>query len=250
MTRVQTILSNARAALADPDKERWSDGRLLALLSKGQIHFATESRLFIATAAINIQLNNAEYSLPTDTFKLVRVVGPYGRIPLVSRYTLDAKDPDWQTKTGTKIEAIVYDVLAPNKFRIYPIIYEQPDAALYTFDSLYGVMVGLDSLECLATTDIYGVVTDTDEYIYAQYIKIPARLAADTDELLVPYVYDDILENYVLAHAFRDDLDTQNRQLGAEYLQLYSAGLATAKEAHQNDNIEGERTHTATRKFF
>lgn len=250
MSRTQTILDNARGSLADPHKERWSDDRLLALLSKAQIHFATESRLFVSKHAINIQLNNPDYQLPEDAFLLVRAVGPNGRIPLISSYSLDKKDPDWQTKTGTEIQYLVYDIQSPNKFRLYPIITEQPQAAPYTFNSVFGVTVEFDSLECAVVSDVYGVVSDTDVYLHVQYIKIPTRLTLVTDELLVPRVYDDILEHYVVGHAFRDDLDTQNRSLGAEHMQLYYTGLETAKRAHTVDSVEGEKTDEIYRRVF
>lgn len=250
MTRVQTILTNARGALSDPDKERWTDARLLSLLSKAQIHFATKSRLFINTSQIVIQLNNADYELPGDAFLLIRVVGPDGRIPLISSYELDRKDPDWQTRTGERIENIVYDLKSPGKFKIFPVITQQPEAAPYEFDSLYGVAVSLDTTECVEINDQYGVISDTDVFMAAQYIRIPARLEADTDELEVPYVYDDVLENYVVAHAFRDDLDTQHRTLGAEYLALYNDGLNDAKDAHMSSNTEANTANTTTRRFF
>lgn len=250
MTRIQTILDNARGSLADPHKERWSDDRLLSLLSKAQIDFAKESRLFIARAAITIQLNNPDYDLPDDAFLLVRAVGPNGRIPLISSYDLDRRDPDWQTKTGTEIEALVYDLQTPNKFRLYPIITEQPQAAPYDFNSYFGVVVALETLECAALSDVYGVITDTDVFIHVQYIKIPPRLAELTDSLIVPSVYDDTLEHFVVGHALRDDLDVQNRSLGAEHMQIYAAGLKTAKIAHTVSNVEGEKTYAVVRSPF
>lgn len=250
MSRIQTILDNARGSLADPNQERWSNDRLLALLSKAQIHFAKESRLFIEKAAINIQLNNPNYTLPADAFLLVRAVGPNGRIPLISSYTLDKKCPDWQTKTGTEIEYLVYDIQTPNKFRLYPIITEQPQAAPYTFNQVFGVVVEFDTLECVAVSDVYGVVVDTDVYVHVQYIKIPDRLTSFDDELMLPSVYDDTLEHYVVGTAFRDDLDTSHRALGAEHLQIYSAGLQTAKNAHTVDSVEGEKTDSIYRTVF
>lgn len=250
MTRIQTILDNARGSLADPNKERWDDARLLALLSKAQIHFAKESRLFVEKAAITIQLNNAEYQLPADAFLLVRATGPNGRIPLISSYSLDRKDPDWQTKTGTEIEYLVYDIQTPNKFKLYPIITEQPQAAPYVFNSPYGVVTALDTLECVAINDVYGVITDTDVFLHVAYIKIPQRLTSVNDTLIVPSVYDDTLEHFVVGSAFRDDLDTQYRSLGNEHLQIYSAGLETAKKAHMTDSVEGEKIDAIRRSVF
>ncbi len=250
MSRIQTILDNARSSLADPNQERWSNDRLLALLSKAQIHFAKESRLFVGKAAIAIQLNNPDYSLPADAFLLVRAVGPNGRVPLISSYSLDKKDPDWQTKTGTEIEYLVYDIQTPNKFRLYPIITEQPQAAPYSFNQYFGVVTAFDTLECVAVGDVYGVVTDTDVYLHVQYIKIPGRLTSTTDELMLPSVYDDTLEHYVIGTAFRDDLDTSHRVLGAEHLQIYTTGLQTAKNAHSVDSVEGEKTDEIVRKYF
>lgn len=255
MTRVQTILSNARSALSDPNSERWSNDRLLALLSKGQIHFATKSKLFIAKAIIELQLNNPDYTLPDNAFKLVRITGPEGRIPFISSYDLDKCDPDWQSRTGTKVERIVYDVRSPNKFRIYPMLItdEATPVIDFEFDSVFGVLTGLDSLEVAVLSGLFGVAATAEAsgaFVYAQYIQIPERLELDTDTLIVPAVYDDVLENYVLAHAFRDDLDTQNRQLGAEYLQLYMDGVSDATDAHMSDSTEAETTTATVRKYF
>jgi hypothetical protein len=250
MTRIQTILDNARGSLADPNQERWSNDRLLSLLSKAQRHFAKHSRLLVSRVSINIQLNNADYKLPDDAFLLVRAVGPCGRIPLVSSYWLDKRDPDWQTKTGNTIEALVYDIQTPNKFKLYPIITEQPQAAPYSFNSVFGVVTEFDTLECVAVSDVYGVVTDTDVYVHLQYIRVPTLLVNMDSELEVPHLYDDTLEHFVIAHALRDDLDTQNRSLGAEHLQLYEMGLQVAQKAHTTDSVEGEKTHSIYRQVF
>lgn len=250
MSRVQDILDNARGSLADPNKERWTDARLLSLLSKGQIDFAQETRLLVGKAAIVLQLNNPEYSLPDDAYLLVRAVGPDGRVPLISSYDLDARDKDWQTKTGTRIEALVYDLQTPNKFRLYPIITEQPKAAPYTFDSLFGVAVEFDSSECVAVGDVYGVISDTDVFLQVQYIKVPAKLATVNDELILPRLHDTALEHYVVGHAFRDDLDTSHRTLGAEHIQLYAAKVVEAKKTHATDSVEGEKTYSTVRQVF
>jgi len=111
-------------------------------------------------------------------------------------------------------------------------------------------VVEFDSSECVELGDVYGVVSDTDVFVNVQYVKVPEKLTSVNDELLIPRIYDDYLEHFVVGHAFRDDLDTSHRALGAEHLQLYSAGAAKAKAAHSVDNVEGEKTYAAYRKPF
>ena len=63
-TRIADILTRARDSLADPNKERWSDDRLLRLLDEGQKHFAREAKLLKATSIINLFPDQATYTLP------------------------------------------------------------------------------------------------------------------------------------------------------------------------------------------
>lgn len=250
MSRIQTILDNARGSLADPNKERWSDARLLSLLSRGHRHFAKESRLYVKKVALPIMLANPHYKLPADAYMLVRARGPDGRIPLISSYDLDKRDPLWQKRIGPAVLALVYDVQTPNAFRLYPIIAEQIDTAPYEINSVYGVAVDFITVDNLITNDIYGVVVGAEVYIILQYIAIPAHLATVNDELVLPTVYDETLEHFVVGSAFRDDLDTSYRQLGAEHLAMYNDGLNAAKNAHFGDSVEGEKAYSVSRKVF
>lgn len=67
------------------------------------------------------------------------------------------------------------------------------------------------------------------------YIKKPADITGLDSKIEIDDCFDIALKYYVAGKAFRDDIDAQNRALGAEELQFYERELAEAKSDDKLD---------------
>lgn len=178
--RISNIISKARDSLSDPNAERWSDARLLRLLSDAQEDIVMHHELLKTTTDIYLIIGQAEYSLPDDCYRILRCATDGGRLPLVSYNKLDEAsansrnddipgDTDWMVDNGPVIEAVVYDNNNPQQVRVYPIPNEDIADELYAFanagevqfagDELYGIVTAIEGEPDYTLDSSYGVVT-------------------------------------------------------------------------------------------
>lgn len=198
-TRIVSILTRVRDTLADPNKERWSDERLLRLLDEAQQDVAKQSQLLKGTYDLSLVIGQAEYNLPEDLWLITRATFDDYEIPLKSydkmdeeatKYSLtrsghlgvertrgysvnvdsDYRRSNWEVAEGAEIQALIFDNRNMQKIRVFPI----PDAAIaeeaYTFenagtpefagDELLGVST---SITDYTLNSVYGVVTSLYE---------------------------------------------------------------------------------------
>lgn len=120
MTRIESILQKARYSLADPNKERYSDARLLDAVSEGQRDIARQTRLLKDELDIVLDLAQPIYKLPSDLWLITRASFDNLPIPLISYDRMDANNAAWFTDFGNKVEALVYDKRNLQEIRIYP----------------------------------------------------------------------------------------------------------------------------------
>lgn len=182
-TRIETILSKARDTLADPSKERWSDDRLLRLLSEAQQDIVIHKELLKTTVSIPLIVGQAIYDLPDECYRILRAstngyeigLRSYDRMDeqaknyirnddtsmywqrhhgSVVRSDFDNRNISWEEDTGSEIEAVIYDNREPNKIRFYPIPNEEIAQAEYTFENAGPIVFAGDEL--------LGVVTDIE----------------------------------------------------------------------------------------
>jgi hypothetical protein len=181
----------------------------------------------------------------------------------------------WQLDEGSSIAALIYDNRNLNSIRMYPV----PNAGIadanynfinantvefagdemlgivtditdYTFDTPYGLLTSLyDPTVFSESSDIYGVTTSIEEAnksVVIWYIRIPDEITTVTDTLETPLMFDVALKHYVIGNAFRDDLDVQYRDMGAESLRLYSRELEVAQNTNQTDGTRSATTFRST----
>lgn len=265
MSRIVEILKRARDSLADPNAERWSDDRLLRILDEGQKDLARQATLLKGVANIVILPGIAEYELPQDCWRITRAHYNNEKLQLLSHDTLDMRDSDWYTETGTKVRALVFDRRNESTIRVHPTLSESSSSVSYTFEQLsqtdyagprLGIVVDItdytfssdlgevvslfDTEVQYEQSDDFGVVTDiyeANDIVTIFYIKDPLTLRTVNDNLIVHTRWDTALKNFVIGNAFLDDLDVQYQQRGATALQLYERDLNKAKSAIATDNI-------------
>ena len=196
MARIEDILTRVRDTLADPNKERWTDERLMRLMDEAQKDVAKQSKILKGTYELAIQSGIATYTLPDDMWLLTRATYGDVEIPLVSydrqdervrKLTLaDRRQRDssertvndfnwnygstWELDTGSDVQSLIYDQRNINEIRVYPIPDDSISDYSYPFenagyvettttvpDSELGVLTGVEDPDSLA--DIYGVTT-------------------------------------------------------------------------------------------
>jgi len=162
-TRIERILSNARLTLADPNKERWDDPTLIAILNEAQIDFCQQTQMLHDRINVPIVLGNPYFALPDDCWKLTRVLYKNSFIPLVTHQELDnlsmvhtngisaiTAGSNWEVATGSPI-AVIYDRRNMLEGKIYPIPDKPLNETAYQFISLPS--------ETFSDTDYYGVTS-------------------------------------------------------------------------------------------
>jgi len=201
-TRLQEIIIRVRDTLADPNSERWDDSRLLRLADEGQKLIVSDAGYIRTKFTQPLAIANPIHTLPATTHTITRVLDTFSQVlPLVSHSHADNHfGLGWELAVGPVAKAIVFDKLQAGTFRVYPIPTEVP----------------------LNPLTIYG-------------LREANSLALDTDVPELHPVFDRALKFYITGMALRDDKDVQNRQLGAEELQFFTAELRKAMKESAHD---------------
>lgn len=260
-TRIENILTRARLTLADPDKERYSDSRLLSLLSDGLQDINTKAKLLRSRVTLIPTEYKSEYILPEDVWIITRVTSKGNIIPLITYDELDDSDliyGDWQTKKSARLLSVIYDRMNQGQIRLYPIPTRTDIENNYNNANNFGVVTSISSgtmssyfgISMVPQTDdtepvydsVFGEIISLEEQLPAieiQYFALAPVLSSVTEQLPISYSYDRALKHYVVGHALRDDLDTQSRSLGAEELALYQVEVNLAR---RNSSINTTRS--------
>lgn len=223
--KAKEIIDDARYTLADTDKDRWSDSRLLKLLNHGISDIAKYTTLFVEDTLYKIQNNVVDIDMSNISTKIVRAEYLGVALPLYSFEQMDEKCKDWQKHRDTKVKAIVYGHQRNGLVKQYPIV-ENSVNDLITYTGSYGIVTGIthSDLTEIRTEEIFGDLADlpSEGVIKFYYVRdhkkvVDINEVLDIDELVAP-----MLKHYVTGMALRDNQDTQNRALGNEELGLYS----------------------------
>ena len=144
------VMTLVRDRLGDIKKQRWSDARLLTIVSQGQIDICLETGYLRKEVLLVKSIGNYKYQLPSDCFEVKRVEEYDGTlVPFNSRDTLDKP-------TTSLSDSIAYKSnLNVRKLEIKPAPLE--------LDSSLAVMQGLKNIYDFQVTPLVGTVTSTDE---------------------------------------------------------------------------------------
>jgi len=214
--RVEAIITRARDTLADPSGERWSDARLLRILDEGQKQIVLKAKLLREKASVPLLIGIADYAVPTNCYKILRILVDGTAVPLVSHEEMDAftdsgvksaLGTSWENYQSYPVTDIVFDKLNTGTFKTYPIpehsagswtvvsesgdVLEEPYGLLmgatgYTNDSNYGISISFSDdftniYQNLDSTvdDDHGLTVifdDNSEALTIYYLKRPAEI--------------------------------------------------------------------------
>ncbi|HEC26697.1 MAG TPA: hypothetical protein ENI67_04725 [Gammaproteobacteria bacterium] len=264
MTRLDDILERSRDSLADPNKERWTDARLLRLADEAQKIICIKAKLLRTKTIIALVSNQAEYQLPANFLALSRVLDSVGdKLPFVSHEGADRDyGTSWETQIGSTIKAVIYDKLDFMRFKVYPIPSIASTATLDTLATLsspYGVLVdGSDTAGAAILIDYYGIVSNvvrtdgpvvftslygvttgltrstySDMTVY--YYRRPAAIIDTSTNLEIGELFDRAMKFYIAGMALLDDRDIQNVTLGKKKLDFFYSEVAEAIKDSEQD---------------
>lgn len=287
-SRIQNIILRARDTLADPNASRFSDSRLLRLVSEGQQDLVKQAKLLRTTYTLLPVAAKAIYDLPTDVWEITRAsfkgrnmdlrtyddfdYGEANNNYSTNISTINSSDysySSWTDTTNAVPGALVYDRLNMHQVRLFPIPTVDISDNIYffandfgvitsidnaTFNSLFGVVTSITATDYTIYFDsFYGVLVDLQEAvapIVINYFQTASEVETLTSNLVISPMFDVALKHFVVGHALRDDLDVQNRQMGSEALVFYERELNVAKKtAAINSTHNRERSIAYTGPF-
>ena len=220
----QDIITKARYSLSDTDEDRWTDARLLSLLNDAIIDVAKNTTLFVETYIYTVANLVVDIDLNDTALKILRAEYLDEPLPFYSFEEMDKKDKEWQLETGTEVKAIIYDKQRNGLFKQYPIVSNAQNPHIEYPNGLLGITTDIsysDIQPVLANSigDVSGV--PDKGLIKFYYIRRHATITNVNDDLNIDELIETPLKHYIVGMAFRDNQDTQNRQMGNEELQLY-----------------------------
>ncbi len=292
-TRIENILLRARDTLADPQGERWSDARLIRLLDEGQQDVAKHTKILKGEVDLLVNIDQAIYDLPSDVWLLTRAAYNNCKIDFYSHSQLDhlvktqalnqnysdnntyyssgaiTSSSCWETDTGSKVEALVYDRRNMEQIRIYPIVNSNEDVTFdsdnndfigsellgvttgidnYTFNSAYGVVTEIYDPNVESTfNSVFGVLTGVAAgRLHLWYVRMPSTVTDISSELEIPKMFDTALKHYVVSNAFDDDYDTRVAEKAQKAAALYERELGIAQDTQAKDGIRDGQTRKTT----
>ena len=194
--REQDIISEARITLNDvSDNPRWSDERLMKLLSDGQDEMGKSIPLLTSKCTITTTPGQTEYRLPEDSVKLLRASHVSTALQLLSYDEIERVSIGWEDDYGT-VASIIVNALSQQTIRPYPMSkVSEPIKCRY---HARPILLGWDG-------------TDSEE------------------ELSINDMWDDGLKQYVIGMAFLDYGDESSISRSQIALGLYNKEFRSAQ---------------------
>lgn len=197
---VADVLRRVKDITGDEDGTRWNSARLLREVNTAQTEFCKDTRLLRDSVNKVAHSQQSNYNIP-NCYMLTRALYNNKPLGIISTVELDKKAALWEVEKGEPTH-LVFDSLNRGTLRLYPT----PDFII-------------EPDFTLATANLINIT----------YIRYPEPLLLETDELEIPDIYLETLVLYITGNLFRSDLDSINRQFGAEQITLYRAQVEELK---------------------
>ena len=210
--RVSNIITRARDTLSDPSAQRWTDARLLRILDEGQKQIVLTAQLLRKKSTLPLLMGIANYSVPSDCYKILRVLVDGGVVPINSHEEMDdfadrdvvrTVSENWEEYVSSPVTRIVFDKLNTGKFKVYPIP-ENPETSWNIVNESgdlltipFGILSGATSY---SFSGQYGICADYSDDFTNQYQQIDDDVS---DSLGLTVVFDDDSTNLTLYYLKR-----------------------------------------------
>jgi len=223
------VITGAREILSDLDKDRWADERLINLLNNGLLDLAMNTNLFTSKKYVELQNNVRSYDFSEVAVRILRVQYLEKVLPFKTLEEMDSQNISWETVTGDTPKAIIINKQNRSNFTVYPEPLDVPGEGI-EFPEAYGIVTSFTYAE-LDFADVYGdIASITIPGLIVSYSEKQPKVETLVDVVTVDEFAKVALEHYIAGFAFRDNMDAQNRQMGAEEIALYSTLMNKMKE--------------------
>lgn len=208
---VSDVITRVRDILNDESGSRWSDARIIRELNAAQRDFCSKTNILRTAESLIVHSGQSIYTLPSDVRVISRVLYNDSLLQFMPYNKMDGEVSQWEFSTGTP-KYVIFDKLNRQLLRISPIpAFEEAEE-------------------------------DLSNYLTVYYLKHPDPAVATTDILELEDMYLESLVLFITGSLLRADMDTQNRVVGNEQLQLYAiavreAYIEASKEFTTNANV-------------
>jgi len=230
----QNIISQARQRLGDAKEQRWTNSRLLSIVSQGQVDICLESGYLRNEVLIPLVNGQNIYTLPSDCYTIKRVEYDGKLLPLFTR-----DDQDIPRAVTTDYVAYKSD-LDMNKLEIQPEV-----ANIETFHFIKGVAVEDD---LFTVSPIYGVAVKTS----SPNLDVEPSLGAVTGVVLNYDELPDVIEGSELSEGYGEVFGDNKNDIDFEFPNG-NYGVTSAMEYVASQNSFGFTTavkgHTVSGRY-
>lgn len=158
----QTIITQARERLGDIKKQRWTDDRLISIVSQGQVDICLETGYLRKHVVLSLTNGESIYSLPRDCYSIKRVEYDGKLLPLHTRN-------DQDSPRAITTEYVAYKSnLSMRKLEIQPEISQvnhikmvdgtSSEDSNFVVTPIFGVITSTNS-DITTIAPLYGVTT-------------------------------------------------------------------------------------------
>ena len=237
MSRVASIIENARVTLSDTDETRYSTGVLLKYFNDGLNDFVVNTKILKERLFLELNPTAAIYDLSPYVLEFLRFQFQTKGIPVLSQEELDKISLTWQDEVGDEVECVTLSDMKKGWLRIYPRITSGSDAIDQNslFGGLIDISINDDNYQIPSITDVDSSIKNYLVVFAVKKPKVVTLLTTDA-ELELGSEYDLALEYYITSRALRSDTDALNRNYGTEQLQLYNNYIAEASLSNSVGN--------------
>lgn len=223
MILTSDVLTAARDVLADVDKTRWPDTTLIRILNEGIANFTITTKHAKSRLYLSLETNIGKYDISDYAINIERVMYLNRVLEAKSTTEMDKINLYWEDEIAAEPRYVIFDTLRPGVFKVYPKIMAGIGPVV-SQNQVYGALIDIGF-----TDDVFSLPTFTsieqgvNKYLVIDYIEKPELVSDLTDSIDIHEMYRPALIAYVSGQALRLDGDAQNRQFGAEQIQIYSS---------------------------
>jgi len=215
------ILAKARITLNDLNdaNPRWSNERLMELLSDGQDDMCKSIPMISKKAIINTVSGQEEYNLPNGSVKLLSANAVGLPLTITSYDEIERDYPEWEDLRASAFTNIVVNALSQNVIRPYPALAENTTSIPI-------------KVRYQAMPVVLGWVAPTEQQ----------DIGDSEEELTINDMWDFALRQYVIGMAFLDYGDEASISRSQVALSLYNKEFARAKKLASKSFAKRVRT--------
>jgi len=254
---IQTLFNEIRPKVGDTVGRKFTNSRIIELINEGLEELGKKANVKKKVMAIPILPYQKYLIIPDEQFLSLQRVRQNGKdINKLTHNEMDKHHRQWETKTGERLEAIVYDLQNPKQVTLFPLLKETSttytalnnntagtlliDIPNVPSDSVYGLITSMDFEDIIVPMNVYDkielrgyepILSLSDVFITLEvtYFAKPDLLDTTTNIFTTVVDLDDSYKNtlvyYVAGTLLLDDSRTENINKASIFIDKYNKEL-------------------------